>query len=173
MAQVVTLPYDGIATVPEDGRTGILVRVHWSRWVPYFLWNPLLLAATYYAVRWCWAFHWGVGLGAALLLGSLVGKLAILNALGLLQRFLLITAANVYDSRRDALWYQVINVIPLHDNARFPTTVNGRWYTLSGTLGVFSFSVLTEGDEPETTIPYSDATQADVNACHQLTALST
>lgn len=172
MARLLDLTHGvhGVALVDEDGSVGMLLRPHWTRWIAYFVWAPLLSAASFFAVRWVWQAFPAFGIPVGIFLLGILGKVVILWALDLAERFVLVTQANVYHCQRERLFFRVINKTPVSEGARFRSHIAGCWYTLAGMLGVRSFTMTTEGDKPEVVLPYSNATQDDLDHINALTA---
>lgn len=184
MARTVTLPVRGIATLPTDGRVGILIGVHWTAWIPYFTCAPLVTVGAYYGVTWAWRVDPRLGLAALALALLGLGKVLVLWALDRLHRTILVTEGHVYDRRRQVLFFTTTTAIPVSDSGRFDHRINGRIGTdgsiadgspwaLAALLGIRSFGYITEGDDPECFLPASDMTQEDMERITALTALST
>lgn len=173
MAKLVRLPIRGVPWVPEDGKLGVRINVHWTRWISYFVWGPLLGAVAYYLLRLTLPLAWYILVPAFLVVLPLVLKFIILGALERIQRFVLITPANVYNSQREEWFYHVINSAPVGEAGKFESHIAGKWYTLPGMLGIRTFSFTTEGDTPEVELRASNITQEDIDHIHALTALST
>ena len=173
MAKLVRLPMRGVTWVEEDGHVGVRINVHWTAWVSYFVWGPLLGAAGYYLLKFVLPFAWYVSVPAFLIVLPLLLKFIVLGALERIQRFVLITQANVYNSQREEWFYHVINSVPISEAGKFESHIAGKWYTIPGALGIRAFTYTTEGDVPEVSLPASNVTQDDIDHIHALTALST
>lgn len=172
MARTVRLAsLQGVPIVPEDGGVGILVGLHPTVWLWYWLRTMTILGVTGASLWGLWHFdlltpHPGILVTAGGIL-LVLGKVVVLGYYRLRHRFLLITPANVYSSRVEKWFWRVVDPTPIQ-RVKLDSSVEG-W----GILGVRRLTFTVEGDAPDIILNHSDLGATGVAHIHALTAEAT
>jgi len=154
---------------PEDGATALVVGLHWTRWLHFWVGAPALVATTLAAFSSCrslgllggWAepATWVV----ASLVGAVVLKVTALWWRALSATCVVVTPANLYRSRVEKLFWRVVDPVPIA-GGRFESHVEG-W----GLLGVRTVLFTLEGDIPEVELRHSNLGADGMRRLHLLT----